>query len=133
MSPNAPDNLTPKQEEGIVALLNCPTIKKAAEQIGVHEKTIYRWMDEEGFSREWRQARRQAFSQAISLTQHYAPAAVATLAKISTDQTAPHSARVSASTALLKFSRESIELDELAERVAAVEQQVGVAKGGSGA
>src|SRR5262245_18148659 len=133
MSSNAPDNLSPKQEEAIIALLNCPTVKKAAEQVDVNERTLHRWMDEEGFSREWRKARRQAFSHAISLTQQYAPMAVATLTKIANDQSAPHSARVSASTALLKFSRESIELDELAERVAAVEQPVGVAQGGSGA
>jgi len=124
MSSNAPENLSPKQEEAIIALLNCPTVKKAAEQIGVNERTLHRWMDEPAFSKAWRHARRQAFSHAISLTQQYAPAAVATLTKTSTDPSAPHSARVSAATALLKFSRESIELDDLAERVQAIEQQV---------
>jgi hypothetical protein len=121
--------LTAKQEEAITALLNCPSIKKAADQVGMSERQIYRWLDEPGFSKAYRTARRQAFSHAISLTQQYAPAAVATLTKISTDQTAPHAARVSASTALLKFSRESIELDDLAERLAAIEQQVNSAKG----
>ncbi len=126
MSASALDanSLTPKQEEAITALLNCPSIAKAAEKVGMSDRQIYRWLDEPGFSKAYRAARRQAFSHAISLTQQYAPAAVATLTKISTDPNAPHSARVSASTALLKFSRESIELDDLAERVAAIEQQV---------
>jgi hypothetical protein len=126
MSSNAPDNLSPKQEEAIVALLNCPTVKKAAEQVDINERTLHRWMDEDDFSRAWRKARRQAFSHAISLTQQYAPMAVATLTRIANDQNAPHSARVSASTALLKFSRESIELDELAERVHDLERQIEV-------
>jgi hypothetical protein len=46
---------------------------------------------------------------------------VATLTRIANDASAPAAARVSASTAMLKFSRESI---DLAERVAAIEQQV---------
>jgi hypothetical protein len=130
MSATEPSLLTPKQEEAITALLNCPTIKKAADQIGMSDRQIFRWMDEPAFSKAYRAARRQAFSHAISLTQQYAPAAVAALTKISTDPSAPHAARVSASTALLKFSRESIELDDLAERLAAIEQQV-QAKGAS--
>ena len=49
------------------------------------------------------------------------PHAVNTLAKIMADATAPHSARVSAASATLKFSREAIELDDLAARVEALE------------
>jgi hypothetical protein len=128
------NSLTPKQEEAITALLNCPSIAKAAEKVGMSDRQTYRWLDEPGFSKAYRAARRQAFSHAISLTQQYAPMAVATLTKIASDQSAPHSARVSASTALLKFSRESIELDDLAERVAALEAQTrdgpGQARGG---
>jgi hypothetical protein len=118
---NNPNDLTPKQEEAIIALLNCPSVTKAAERIGIHEKTIYRWLDHEPFMRAYRRARRKAFSQAISLTQQYAPLAVATLTRISNDPSAPHAARVSACTALLKFSREAIEIDDLAERVDALE------------
>jgi uncharacterized protein (UPF0147 family) len=124
MAGNAPDNLQPKQEEALIALLNHPTIKKAAEAIGVSERTVHRWLDDPAFSKAFRTARRQAFTHAMSMTQQYAPAAVATLTKVATDATAPHAARASAATALLKFSRESIELDELAERVEAIEQQV---------
>jgi hypothetical protein len=121
---NNPDELTPKQEEGIIALLNCPSVRKAADQIGVHEKTIYRWLDEEPFMRAYRRARRKAFNQAIGLTQQYAPMAVANLTRIANDPSAPHAARVSACTALLKFSRESIELDDVMERVEGLERRV---------
>ncbi len=129
MSGNAPDNLTPKQEEGLTALLNHPTVRDAAKAVGVDERTLHRWLDEPAFARAYRKARRQAFSQAISITQRYAPLAVQTLAKISNDQSAPHAARVSASTALLKFSRESIELDDVVERVEALEADLKERKG----
>ncbi len=127
MSDNAPNSLTPKQEDGIVALLNEPTVRKAAESIGVDERTVHRWLDQPEFSRRYRKARREAFAQAIALTQKYAPHAVQTLMKVMADPTAAHTAKVSAATALLKFSRESIELDDVVARVEALEQTAGQA------
>ncbi|MEC9374063.1 MAG: hypothetical protein VYC34_09470 [Planctomycetota bacterium] len=120
------DGLTPKQEQAIVALLNEPTIMRAAKAINMCDRTIYRWLDDPAFCRAYRKARRQSFAQAIALTQKFAAAAVHTLAKVMADDSAPHTARVSAATALLKFSRESIELDDLAERIEALEAQAGV-------
>lgn len=50
--------------------------------------------------------------------------AVHTLGKIMADQAVGAAARVSAATALLKFSRESIELDDLASRVDELERSL---------
>ena len=115
------DGLDPKQEEAITALLAEPTVAKAAIACGVGERTIHRWLDEPAFSRAYRNARRQAFSHAVSLTQRYAPLAIQTLAKIMADPEAPFPSRVSAATALLKVGRESLELDDLAVRIEALE------------
>ena len=117
------------QEKAIIALINEPTVKKAAEAVGVSEPTLYRWMRETEFSRMYREARRESFRHAIALTQKYAPAAVQTLMKVMQDPGAAHSAKVSAATTLLKFSRESIELDDLAARVEALEQSSAPASG----
>ena len=114
-------HLTPKQERAIVALLNEQTVARAAKAAQVGERTMYRWLDEPGFSRAYYKARRDAFSQAIGLTQRYAPLAVNTLAQVMADQAAPASSRVSAAIALLRFGREGIELDDLAARVEALE------------
>lgn len=119
------NGLTPKQETAIVALLNEPTISRAAASIGMNERTLYRWLDNAAFGRAYRKARREAFAQAIALTQRYAPAAVHALAKIMGDEKATYAARVSAATSLLRFSRESIELDELSARIEALESQQG--------
>lgn len=99
--------LTPKQEQALVALLNEPTIERAAKTAGVGERTLHRWLDEPIFSRAYLKSRREAFSQAIAASLRSAPVAVQTLAKIMADATLSVSARVSAATALLKFSRES--------------------------
>lgn len=122
------DGLTPKQEQAIVALLSEPTVAKAAAAVSVHIRTIYRWLETPAFARRFRKLRRENFAQAMSLTQRYAPLAINTLARIMADATAPHSSRVAAAGAILKFTRESIELDELASRVEALEVASGLVK-----
>ena len=115
------NGLTPKQEQAIITLLSEPTVAKAATLAGVGERTLYTWLDDPAFSRAYRAARRQAFSHAVSLTQRYAPLAVQTLAKIMADPKAPYPSRVAAASALLKVGRESLELDDLAQRIDALE------------
>lgn len=118
------EGLTLKQEAAIVALLNEPAFSRAAKAADVDERTLRRWLDLPDFGRAYRAARRVSFTQAISVTQRYAPVAVHTLAKIMTDSRSSAPARVSAATALLKFSRESIELDDLASRVDELERSL---------
>ena len=113
--------LTQKQERAIIALLNEPSIPRAATAAEIAERTIYRWMKSPTFMSEYRARRREAFGQAIALTQRYATLAVTTLVRVMSDDAAPHHARVSAATALLKLGRDGIELDDLAARVELLE------------
>jgi len=114
--------LPPKQEGALTALLAHPTVKRAAEACGVPERTIYRWLEEdEAFRRAYRRARRQAFAHAVSLAQQAAAMAVGALVRMLNDPACGHSAKVAAATNLLRFGRESIELDELVERVESLE------------
>ena len=115
------DGLTAPQERAIIALLNEQTVGRAAAAAGVGERTLYRWLKEPTFSRAYREARRDAFGQAIALTQRYAPLAVNTLAQVMMDDGAPSSSKVAAATTILRFGREGIELDDLAARVEALE------------
>ncbi len=115
------DDLSPKQEKAILALLQEPTIAKAAKAAQIGERTIHRWLSDSDFGKAYRKARREAFGHAIALTQHYAPLAVNTLATIMADASTPAHARVTAASTLLKFGREGIELDDLAARVETLE------------
>jgi hypothetical protein len=114
--------VTAKQERAIVALLNEQTVGRAATAARVGERTLYRWLRDPAFSHAYRRARREAFGQAIALTQRYAPVAVNTLAQIMMDDAAPASSKVAAATTLLRLGREGIELDDLAARVEALEE-----------
>ncbi|MBS0197695.1 MAG: hypothetical protein JSR77_13150 [Planctomycetes bacterium] len=120
--------LTLKQERAIPALIGEPTIALASEKCGVPLRTLRRWLTLPHFKAAFNQARRETFTQAMSMATRYAPMALQTLLKISSDPSAPHAARVSASTAVLKFGRESMELDHLAERIEHLEQTVGSQK-----
>jgi hypothetical protein len=119
---DAPDELTAPQAKAIEALLQEPTLTRAAAASGVNERTLRRWLAEGPFKAALLTARREAFGQAIGLTQKYAPVAVATLVKVMNDASTSASAKVTAAGVLLKFGREGIELDDLAERVEMLER-----------
>ena len=114
--------VTPRQERAVAALLQEPTVTRAAAAAGVGERTIRRWLAEPAFRAAVLAARREAFGHAIGLTQRYAPVAVATLVRVMQDDTVHASAKVTAAAVLLRFGREGIELDDLAERVEALER-----------
>jgi hypothetical protein len=116
------NGLSAKQDRAIQALLQEPTIGRAAAAAGVGERTLHRWLTEPVFRSAVLAARRQAFSHAIGLTARYVPVAVATLVKVMQDGTTPPAAKVTAAAVLMKFGRESIELDDLAERIEVLER-----------
>lgn len=125
------DGLTPAQANAVIALLNEPSISRAAKAAGVGERTIHSWLDrDDAFIAAYRKARRQTFGTAIALTARFAPMAVNVLAKIMVDVQAPYASRVAAASNLLRFGRECVELDDLAQRVEALErlQNVGQPK-----
>ena len=122
------NGITPRQEKAIIALCSEATVQKAAEGLQMPLRTLYRWMNEDDFKAALRKARRESFSHAIALCQRYAPLAVNTLAKVMSEQDAPHHARVTAAATLLKFGREALELDDIAARVEQLEKAAGDAQ-----
>jgi hypothetical protein len=113
----AADGLTGRQGRAVEALLREPTATRAAVAAGVSERTIRRWGREPAFRDALLRARRDAFGQAVGLTQRYAPVAVATLVRVMQDPAAGASAKVAAAGVLLRFGREGVELDDLAARL----------------
>lgn len=116
--------LTPQQDKAIEAILQQPTLARAAMAVGVHERTLRRWLTEPLFGEAVRAARRVAYGHAIGLVQFYASVAVAALVKVVNDPAAPTNCRVTAAAVLLKFGREGIELDDLVGRVEALERSL---------
>ncbi len=117
--------LTPKQEKAITALLAQPTIEAAAASLGINPATVHRWLGEPAFADAYRSARRAAVGQAVTRLQQVSGGAVAVLVQVMADKRAPASTRVTAAKTVLEFSFRAVELEDLAERIAALEQQMG--------
>ena len=111
-----------KQEAAIVGLLTMPTIEEAAKHAGISGPTLWRWLQDPSFQGQYRKARRDAFGQATARLQQASSAAVDTLKEIAEDGKAPPSARVMAARAILEMAQRGIELEDLAERVDALEK-----------
>jgi hypothetical protein len=111
-----------RRERAVLAILENPSIDKAAETVGVHPSTLWRWLKEPEFQQELRQARQQCFWQATNGLQRVAPAAVTVLYRVMADTDAPPSSRVQAAKGVLDQCRKSIEADDLVQRVEALER-----------
>ena len=117
--------LTPKQEKAITALLANSTIEAAAEVLGVNAATVHRWLGEPAFADAYRDARRAAVGQAVTRLQQVSGGAVAVLVQVMADKSTPAGTRVNAAKTVLEFSFRAVELEDLAERIAALETQMG--------
>jgi predicted site-specific integrase-resolvase len=115
------NDLTPKQEKAIQALLTHPTMEEAAEAAGVNRVTLFRWLQQGEFQAAYTKARRESVRQAIARLQNRSGEAVEVLAEIMSDITNAPSARVSAAKAIIEYSIEAVEVEDLAERLAELE------------
>ena len=119
----AAGKLSRKQELAISALLTCPTLLAAAQQCGLAEVTLHRWLKDTAFQTAYREARRAVVQQAITQVQRATGEAVETLRNVMQDADAPASARVSAAKAILETAVKAVELEDLEARIAALEAQ----------
>jgi len=111
-----------QRERLILALLQQPSLEKAAAAIGVSYVTAWRISKTAEFKEEYRQARREAFSQSLGRLQQAAGAATSTLMKIMVDAAAPAGSRVRAADRILGHAAAALELEDTDFRLARLEQ-----------
>jgi hypothetical protein len=113
-----------KQEEAIAALLSQRNVEEAARVAGVGARTLIRWLKLPEFQKAYREARREAFGQAVARLQQGTAAAATTLMKIMIDPSAPASVRVRAADSVFNHAAKAIEIEDIEARVAALEQSL---------
>src|SRR5580700_9182414 len=106
-----------RQDQFIVALLEHPTLDKAAAALGVSDVTLWRTLKKPEFAEAFRKARREAFSQSIARLQHASNAAVGTLLRVMTDREAPAASRVRAADVVLQTAFRGMQIEEIEARV----------------
>jgi DNA-binding transcriptional MerR regulator len=124
------EKLSRKQEQCIGALLVQPTLGDAAEATGIAESTLRRWLKQPTFQTAYRQARRDAVSQAIARLQQVTTTAVDTLEGVMKDSAAKEAAKVTAAKTVLELAIRTVELEDIDERLHALEEELAVQKKG---
>jgi hypothetical protein len=114
-----------RQRAFVGALLVAPTIKQAAECVGVTERTARRWWTLPEVQAELRRLQEQELSAAARQAVLGMGEALGVLREIVKDRRAPRAHRISAARAVLAVGLRVYELHTLAERVAALEDALG--------
>lgn len=113
------------QELAIVNLLTQPTITDAAQNTGVNERTLYRWMKEEEFREKYDNARKQMVNQALVYLQSLTGKATKKLEEIIDDNNTPANVKVSAIRTVLDNVVKIKELQEIEQELENLKQQIG--------
>ena len=96
----------------IAALLQQPTVEKAAAEAGMSTVTAWRIRQSAEFEEEFRQARQQAFAQAQARAQYASNNALSVLLRIMMEPTNPAPARVRAAAEVMSYGKTASVKDE---------------------
>ena len=111
-----------RKDRAILALLQNASVPKAAEAVGIHPSTLWRWLKEPEFQRKLLEAQSAAFSQSMRCLQQAAPAAASALVRTLRDPETPAHTRVRAAESVLKVCQETLQHAVLDQRVAEIEK-----------
>jgi len=114
------EKLTRKQEQAIGALLSEQTLGAAADQAGISEATVRRWLKQPEFLSAYREARRQVVEKSIAQLQQSSWAASTTLIRLLASGS--DSIRLRAAQTILDQANKGLELIDFEERLTALEQ-----------
>jgi transposase-like protein len=117
-----------KQEDAIAALLTQRNVEEAARAAGIGARTLLRWLKLPEFQNTYRQARRDAFGQAIARLQQGTSAAATTLLKIMIDAGTPASVRVRAADSIFNHAAKAIEIEDIEARLSELERATEASK-----
>ncbi|MGA7413812.1 MAG: hypothetical protein WBW33_25275 [Bryobacteraceae bacterium] len=121
-------SLERKQEEAIAALLTQRNIDEAARTAGISTRTLLRWLQLPESQKAYRQARRDAYSQAVARLQQGTSAAATTLLKTMIDPGTPASVRVRAAEAIFSHAFKAIEIEDIEARVSDLERAAALSR-----
>ena len=115
-----------QRQQLVLALLEQPTLEKAAAVVGISAVTAWRITKTPEFEREFRQARHDSYSKAVARLQRASGAAASVLLKTMVDPQTPPASRVKAAVSVLDIAIRAIERDDLEQRLSALEQAIEV-------
>ena len=118
-------------EQLVLALLQHPTLEKAAAAAGISSTTAWRISKTPDFREAFAEARRKTFDQSISRLRFGSSAAVNTILRVMGDSRAPAGSRLRAADSVLNHAARAIQLQDLAARIEQLERVIMAEKGAS--
>lgn len=113
------EKLSRKQELAIAALISAGTIKEAAQNCGISEATLWRWLQKPEFQTAYRAARRQLVEHAISELQAAMGEAVMTLRR--NLNCGNRAVETRCAQLIIAFGQGGVELIDLQQRIGCIE------------
>lgn len=124
-SPTEENELTPKQEQLIAALVAGNSIVVAAKTADIGEKTAHRWLKEPAFKQAYREAKREAFDERLDKLRDGVSIALKTLLSHMTNDETPASVQVRCAQIWLE---QSIQIHKMSELEAEIQELKDIVK-----
>jgi hypothetical protein len=115
---------TKQRQQLVLAMLQQPTLEKAAAAVGISSTTAWRIGKTPEFEEEMREAQRKAYGQSLSRLRYASPAAVNTIFRVMADPKTPASSQLRAADSVLHHAARGIELEDLGARIGNIEKVV---------
>lgn len=116
------NGMPPRRVRAVIALLRQPTLAKAAREAGLNERTLRRWLNDEGFRAALDATRHEVYGEVLSCMQGGAEKALEALHGVLDDDAARPSEKVAAARILLDQAHRAAEVLDLDERMSALEK-----------
>lgn len=117
------DRMKGSKNRVLQALITSPTIKAAADQAGVTEKTVYNYLHDAEFLREYQRIGEQCVHAVSGQLVQSMTKAVSVLLEIATDRECVPGARVQAARSILEYGQKFTELSDILPRIEALEAE----------
>ncbi len=114
--------MTPNKEKALAALLTCSTRKEAAERVGISERTIRGYFQDDEFIERYRAAFADVIEEATRHAQQSLSPALSVLREIMGDEKEPASVRVQAAKCVIDYGLKLGEALDVLERVNELEK-----------
>ena len=112
------------QRRALEALLTSPTISAAARACGLSNRTLWRYLGDETFKAELRKRQDEAVTAVTAALAGLTGEAVQALHDLLADSDTSASVKARVALGWLSERRKAVELDDLAQRVAALEERI---------
>lgn len=111
-----------KKDQALAALLSHRNVEESAKAAGISTATLKRWLHLPEFQAAYREARREVVLQTNARMQQNSGVAASVLFKLMADPATPPSIRARTAQCILECANRSLELEDIAVRLARLEE-----------